>query len=717
MATRSIPNTIQLAFPLEFAKSEGDALPSFKIVANTGKPMTAKGFYDPVIVNLAGAKFKKKSIPVIFEHKNTLAQRVGHTTVHTVSDKIIVEGTVSSSTPEALAFVKDAANGFPFEASLGANIQKAKFVEAGKTAIVNGKSYEGPLVIADKSEIYEVSVVLFGADPDTKSTVSFSLFGDDMTFDSYLDDLCNVLNLSKDDLKDTQINSFRKSYETLQAKQNNLPPPPPVIPPVAPVVPDTLELHNTQIANNVDRIAKIESLAYEFANNSDNPEFLKSIREKQTEAIKTGMSPEMFELTCRRLDRPQASKFKTTPINKENIDGQVLECALLQSFGTIPSNATNRVTGKKYGIENWYEEKVLNAADGMKSITLHMLMDTVIHAAGGYYTGQRGTKDHLLEVQKAQGKLEASGFSTLGITHILENVMHKVMLASFQSAESVWPFICGRRNLNDFKPHNLYRLSPDGAFRKVAQDGELKHISATDTKNTLQADTYGAMLTLDYKTLRNDDMGALQDRSAMFGMLGAQRVEESVFVLLLSNPGSFFASGNGNLLTGGGATALSNTSLDLARAAFRNQTINGKPILISPSIMLVPTTLETTANRLYTQESMGVGGSNADTGLVFLNNPHKGLYRPYVSPYLNNTGITDQDGQALSGQSDTQWYLMAPPSQLAAILIGFLDGRDTPYIESQETQFNIPRGIEMRAYFDWGVSMGDHQAAVKSPGA
>jgi hypothetical protein len=200
-------------------------------------------------------------------------------------------------------------------------------------------------------------------------------------------------------------------------------------------------------------------------------------------------------------------------------------------------------------------------------------------------------------------------------------------------------------------------------------------------------------------------------------LLGGQRIEESVFVLLLSNPGSFYDAGNGNLLTGG-ASVLGVDSLTTARTSFRNQvSSNGKPVGISPRVLLVPTTLETMANSLWSVDRLDATGGTDDT--VFTNNPHKGLYRPYISPYLNNTNITDQDGKAIAGQSDTQWYLFADPSSPlgASIVIGFVDGRNTPYFDESETSFNVPGGMQFRGYMDWGVAMHATELSIKSDGA
>jgi hypothetical protein len=382
--------------------------------------------------------------------------------------------------------------------------------------------------------------------------------------------------------------------------------------------------------------------------------------------------------------------------------------------------ATNPRNGIEYGLETMYKPEILERSHQPQYAignSIQALFDLQIKAAGDYYSGNdRKSKEFFNQTVKSWHKIRAAGVSGLSIANVLENVMNKSALAAFQAVESVWSFICGRRPLNDFKPHSTYRLNWDGSFKKVGADGELKHISMTDEKQTVQADTYGAIVRIDYQTFKNDDLGMVTAQAQALGSLANFRIEESVFVLLLANTGNFFHSNNNNLLTGAGS-ALSLTSLDSARVLFRNQTINGKPLMVSPRILLVGTLLETTAEHLYMEERLAATGDT--DALVFVRNPHKGLYRPYVSPYINNTDIKDQDGGTISGQSDTHWWLFGDPNSPfgSALVIGFVDGREVPFFDEAETEFTMPQGMQFRSYLHWGVAFGTAQAGVQSDGA
>src|SRR5690606_11222815 len=86
--------------------------------------------------------------------------------------RIEAEGVVSSSMGVAKGFVEDARAGFPFQTSLGAIIEEAEFVERGQRATVNGRSEKGPLLIARKTMVREISVTVLGADSGTRVSVA-----------------------------------------------------------------------------------------------------------------------------------------------------------------------------------------------------------------------------------------------------------------------------------------------------------------------------------------------------------------------------------------------------------------------------------------------------------------------------------------------------------------------------------------------------------------
>ena len=82
--------------------------------------------------------------------------------------------------------------------------------------------------------------------------------------------------------------------------------------------------------------------------------------------------------------------------------------------------------------------------------------------------------------------------------------------------------------------------------------------------------------------------------------------------------------------------------------------------------------------------------------------------------------VADVDGEphgaAITGQSNTRWYLESDPNDRAAMGVAFLNGQQMPTVESAETDFST-LGTQMRAFSDWGVGMEETVASVMSDGA
>ncbi len=102
-----------------------------------------------------------------------------------------------------------------------------------------------------------------------------------------------------------------------------------------------------------------------------------------------------------------------------------------------------------------------------------------------------------------------------------------------------------------------------------------------------------------------------------------------------------------------------------------------------------------------------VGSTTADT-LKPSGNPFNKSLEVLTSPYLANVTYT--------GYSATAWHLFADPADVAAVEIAYLNGVQSPTIESAEADFNT-LGVQMRVYFDFGVAFQDPRGATKSKGA
>lgn len=159
---------IQSALKVDFAFDDGE-LPKIRMIANTGAVMAfGKKKYALDVERVAP---KNEKIPIVYGHN--LERGIGHAEKIYVEDgKLVVEGVVSRETPWARDFVAGARNGFPWQASVGGIVDETTKIKDGETYDLHGAILPGPIEIIDHFTLYEVSVVEFGADEATETTVA-----------------------------------------------------------------------------------------------------------------------------------------------------------------------------------------------------------------------------------------------------------------------------------------------------------------------------------------------------------------------------------------------------------------------------------------------------------------------------------------------------------------------------------------------------------------
>jgi hypothetical protein len=691
------PRTLNLCAPvegwIEAAPPTGDGqaatLRRFSMTAYTGGPMMLAGWPHPVVVDLAGLQVAgggTKSRPILKDHNRSLI--VGHTdAVRIEGSQLLVSGVISGAGPVAREIVESSRNGFPWQASLGAMAQPGgmEFIPKGKRAVANGREFEGPVHIARRSVLGEVSFVALGADDNTTASVAAAAIKeDDMTFEQWLE----ARGFDTASLTDTQKSSLQAMFDVEQK---------------AAAVTATATDTDPDAGDDTDVVARIRA---ETAAETRRIAEVRRIcavgggrhADLEAKAIAEGWDVTRTELEVLRTDRPALAGGGIRKDTDPAHSGRALEAALCLSAG-LPEKQVGQ----------WYDERTMNAAlaADLRGAGLHTLMYETIRAGGEFVRPGRVDNETIRTAFNAERRLiqAAGGFSTISLSGILSNVANKTMLAAYTAVESVVAMFSAETDVNDFKEVTRYRLTGNGVFEKVGPDGELKHAGLSEQAYTNKVETYGRMIALNRQMMINDDLGAFLQIPRIIGRMSALKREEAVFELLLANPSNFFSVGNKNFISGA-ATNLSIDSLTQAEQLFLDQTdTDGKPILLTPSVLLVPSSLKVTAQVLMTETRINET-TTTDKGKPAVN-PHAGKWKPVASPYLNAQGLT--------GGSAKAWYLFANPADVAAIEIAYLRGKRTPTIESGETDFNT-LGMQWRGYFDFGVALQDSRAAVKSKG-
>lgn len=315
------------------------------------------------------------------------------------------------------------------------------------------------------------------------------------------------------------------------------------------------------------------------------------------------------------------------------------------------------------------------------------------------------------------GPVASVGVSTgVQVPGILANTANKFLAASFMNVEQAWRGIARIRGVNDFKQVTTYRMSGNNTFLRVPPGGEIKHGSLAETSYTNQAKTYGRLLGISREDYINDDLGAFVSVTQELGR-GAADALNNIFWATFLDDAAFFPVDKslGNYDDGSTDSVLSLAGLDNAESIFGVQTKpDGSPLGATAKILLVPTALKNAALTFMSSQDLVVG-TTAATGVN--KNIFAGRYEVVSSAYLSRTSINDENGvpQTVTGSS-TAWYLLADPSDIPAIEVVFLFGKDAPTVETDQFEFDR-LGLATRAYFDFGVSRQEYRAGVKMKGA
>ncbi len=779
---RTVPQRMTFDGKIDVQAAKGGKTATIKLVAYTGGPMVPEGFREKVIVDLDGCKYQQSRTPIIADHDT--AKRIGHTTKQyllpfgkkarsTGSEPlegplIYAEGIPSSGMGIAKGFVEDAANGYPFQVSIGADIEDAYFVDEGERVVVNGKKWKGPLIVASKTSIAELTICVLGADRKTSATLAASRNSStkeiySMTFASYVKS--KGFELSK--LTATQKKSLRAMFNAEQAalkakkstatKTRTTTRKAPAAKRPGTVrasrsIPQrinasdnkrVLQQRREMLADDEDRMDGIRLLCMKFQDDLGaaddagirlNGKTYKTLSAMKKAALKDGdISVDAVELALMKAaaqpdfnaDRAPAAHFVQ---QIRDMPSQVFACAMTRQSGIVPRKKVHEVSGEAYGYEVEYEQKVLEASDSpkLRGISLHQLMDFVHIQANGYgYHGNRKSPEFIEAVRVAQRKLQASGPTTMTLSTIFEDSGHKMMWAAYQGVRTTWQEIARTMPVSDFRPHNIYRLGTSGAYRLVGVDGQLETGGWTEDKYTHAADTYGKIVGLNRKHLINDDMGAFNSIMAALGEESAKTKEELVWLLLMGSLATLFPTNNSRKNYISGATSTVSVEGYTAMTQQWNNQVDAdnSAMLIPAAKVIVGTNNEIAARQLYKQTEIVLPNSFSSTKREFKDNPHAGLYPYVVSPFINNTAIKQRvsklnKGAAIPGQTQTGWFMMADPNNPmgATIVVSLLNGRTSPTLESADAAFDV-LGLQWRAYDDFGVDEGDYRFMAFSKGA
>ncbi len=672
------------------SQGAGESLPKFSMVAYTGDAMRVDGWRNSVVVDLQGLAIPSQRRPIRFGH--SMHAGVGHTERIAVENgKLIAEGLVSRDTPAAKEIVVSGKRGFPWQASIGTVVHEVEHVKAGKYVVVNGRRFEGPVYVARKTTLGEISFVDLGADGNTTANIAAATHGSSGTSGggggakefTIMPDTA-ATNSNAQDQGTTTLDPTPGTVNASASKG------------ISATIPEADELDQIIARSRAEheRRTRVAEMTAKVV--IERPELADDMERMCKQALDAKWDVQRYELEVLRLSRRAPATLIRQRVGS---DAQVIEAALC-------------MTGGLEDVEQQYAEPVLQAASQRFRHGLGLGDLLVLFAqANGYHGVGRSNIQELLRFAFAApgtpgngvSTLEAAGPSTMSLPGILSNVANKFLRAGFEAVESTWREIAAIRPVRDFKQISSYSLTGGFQYEEVAPGGELKHATVGETSYTNQARTYGRMFSIDRRDIINDDLDALTAVPRRLGRGAALKLNEVFWSTFLNNA-AFFALANANYAEGAD-TAIGIDGLTAAELLFLNQTDpDGHPLGATPVILLVANALLVKASQLMNSTELRDTTANTKT---LVSNPHAGKFKVVRSSYLSNAVYT--------GASAKAWYLLADPNDMPVIEVAFLNGQERPTVESADADFNM-LGIQMRGYHDFGVALQEPRGGVKMKG-
>lgn len=347
------------------------------------------------------------------------------------------------------------------------------------------------------------------------------------------------------------------------------------------------------------------------------------------------------------------------------------------------------------GEKKLYTEDVLKEARKYRGATLLDLAKQSLERAGVNISG--------MDKMEIVGRAFTSSTSDFHV--LLEGTNRRVLLANYQAVADTWRRFCTIGSVSDFRENKRLRMGTFSDLEAVPESGEFKTKKITDADyEKVSVATKGNIINVSRQMIINDDLAGFTRLSAMLGRAAARSIENDVYALLAENSGlgpvlvdgkTLFHADHGNIATDAGAPTVERTDAMRQQMAQQKDKDGNDYLDIRPSLVLCGLNLGSKF-RLLNQSQYDPDATNK-------------LQRPNIVAGLFSDVI---DTPRLSGNP---YYFFASQSEEPVLEVNFLDGQQTPYMESRNG-FTVD-GVEWKIRLDYGVGAVGYRGAIRNAGA
>jgi hypothetical protein len=307
------------------------------------------------------------------------------------------------------------------------------------------------------------------------------------------------------------------------------------------------------------------------------------------------------------------------------------------------------------------------------------------------------------------GAAHVVGGATITMPGLMGTSMNKALFNMYQGQNRWWEPLVTKTDLNNMKQQDRIRLANFGSLTQRTVDGaEYTELDWNSVLETYSPNEFGNVVTIGRIAIINDDLKGIQNIPRLLAQSAVVTINEQVAALFTANAGNGptladtvqvfnAASHQGNRVT----LPLTRANVIAARTIIQKMNNDaGKRIGLEAKWLVVPVDLETDAFELITSNQVPDSANNAPNILA---NSSRGLSGVVVVPQFTDTN---------------NWYLMAAPSQITGIEVGFLYGREEPELFMQtDPATGMVFTNDVMAHkirWDFGMDWLDYRGAVAS---
>lgn len=466
------------------------------------------------------------------------------------------------------------------------------------------------------------------------------------------------------------------------------------------------EMVESMESEKTDEVAPVENMENEepetVESMSDEKDKIENVSRSATEAERLRVKEIYASCKVGRVERAFADQLVSDGVPLDVARDRIIRKMANSALGQTAEQQSVRVTesaqDKFYGavrdglIARACRGARLNAqpqvskdAQDFSQVGLNRLAELVLRQAG-VQTDRMSSVD-IAKVAMGnrdacrRHRIERDAYHTTGsFPNLLLDAANKTLLQAYEEAPFTWnQWARQAPSVADFKNINRIRFSESPDPEMVPENTDYKEKVMSDSKESYKVEKYGALFSVTWETVVNDDLDAISRIPAMHGAACRRKVNKEVYAVLTSNPtmgdsvALFGSHTSGTNLSGSDANPTTTTLNAAFKAMMTQKGLSADAIInVQPRHLIVPVALS--AESLQFVASMAdpaAGGSNAG------NSNTLNIYGPNGQRPLNV--IVEPQ---LDANSATAWYLAADPSQIDTVEVTFLQGEESPVLES-----------------------------------